>query len=91
MRPVSRSTLLIARLWAEAPDMRPDWVDEPMLRPSQVAMVFQVSRRTVSDWARTGKLAWVMTPGGHRRFPASAVCALVESMQVVGMGTARSR
>lgn len=53
-----------------------------MLRPAQVALVFQVSRRTISDWARTGKLPWVMTPGGHRRFLVADVRALVESMQV---------
>lgn len=82
MRPASRLAVLAARLWADAPERQPTWFEEPMLRPAQVALVFQVSRRTISDWARTGKLPWVMTPGGHRRFLVADVRALVESMQV---------
>jgi len=41
-----------------------------------------VSRRTVSDWARAGKLDAIITPGGHRRFRATQVRALLESQMV---------
>ena len=73
----------IARaLYAEAQRERPDWLDEPLLRPGQVAALFQVSRRTISDWARAGKLDAIITPGGHRRFRSTQVRALLESQMV---------
>ena len=73
----------IARtLYAEAERERPDWIDEQLLRPGQVAALFQVSRRTVADWARAGKLDAIITPGGHRRFRATHVRALLESQMV---------
>jgi excisionase family DNA binding protein len=61
---------------------RPDWIDEQLLRPGQVAALFQVSRRTISDWARAGKLDAIITPGGHRRFRATQVRALLEAQMV---------
>jgi excisionase family DNA binding protein len=73
----------IARtLYAEQHPDRPDWIDEQLLRPGQVAALFQVSRRTISDWARAGKLDAIITPGGHRRFRATQVRALLESRMV---------
>jgi excisionase family DNA binding protein len=73
----------IARtLYAEQQLERPDWIDEQLLRPGQVAALFQVSRRTISDWARAGKLDAIITPGGHRRFRATQVRELFESQKV---------
>ena len=73
----------IARtLYAEQHPERPDWIDEQLLRPGQVAALFQVSRRTISDWARAGKLDAIITPGGHRRFRATQVRALLEAQMV---------
>ena len=73
----------IARtLYAEQHPGRPDWIDEQLLRPGQVAALFQVSRRTISDWARAGKLDAIITPGGHRRFRATQVRALLEAQKV---------
>jgi excisionase family DNA binding protein len=73
----------IARtLYAEQHPDRPDWIDEQLLRPGQVAALFQVSRRTISDWARAGKLDAIITPGGHRRFRAKQVRALLEAQKV---------
>ncbi|MCA1830709.1 MAG: helix-turn-helix domain-containing protein [Actinobacteria bacterium] len=57
-------------------------MDEQLLRSGQVAALFQVSRRTISDWARAGKLSSIITPGGHRRFRAREVRALLESVVV---------
>jgi excisionase family DNA binding protein len=48
-----------------------------LLRTSEVAALFQVSERAVTDWARKGRLTSVRTPGGHRRYPADAVQALL--------------
>lgn len=46
--------------------------DEPVLGPGRVAKLFGVSRRTVSDWVRRGKLPTI-NPGGVARIPAHAV------------------
>jgi excisionase family DNA binding protein len=39
-----------------------------------------VSPKTVSRWAKEGKLPFVRTLGGHRRYPDSEIRALVESL-----------
>jgi excisionase family DNA binding protein len=38
------------------------------LRASEAAIILHVSPKTVSRWAREGKLGHVVTLGGHRRF-----------------------
>ena len=49
----------------------------PLLRTHEVAVLFQVSERAVTDWAARGRLPSVRTPGGHRRYPARAVRELL--------------
>ena len=49
------------------------------LRTREVALLFQVSERAVTDWARKGRIRSVRTPGGHRRYPASHVKTLLEA------------
>jgi excisionase family DNA binding protein len=39
-----------------------------------------VSPKTVSRWAKEGKLPFVRTLGGHRRYPDSEIRALVDSL-----------
>jgi excisionase family DNA binding protein len=48
-----------------------------LLRTREVALLFQVSERAVTDWARKGRLPSVRTPGGHRRYPADQVHELL--------------
>ena len=48
-----------------------------LLRTREVALLFQVSERAVTDWARKGRLPSVRTPGGHRRYPADLVHELL--------------
>lgn len=43
------------------------------LTPNEVAEMLRVSPITVRQWAQKGELPAEMTPGGHRRFLASAV------------------
>ncbi|MGH2830725.1 MAG: helix-turn-helix domain-containing protein [Actinomycetota bacterium] len=62
------------------------WLQRTLLRPAQVAALLQVSRRTVAQWARAGKLSWISTPGGHRRFRADDVVALVQRLTVTVPG-----
>ena len=62
------------------PDRRggPDDGQE-LLRTSDVAALFQVSTRTVSEWARRGRVPCMRTPGGQWRYPAEPIHRLVEA------------
>ena len=66
---------LLAELEADGPD--PDLLGGRLLRTHEVALLFQVSERAVTDWASRGRLPSVRTPGGHRRYPAQAVRELL--------------
>ncbi|MCW2868529.1 MAG: binding domain protein excisionase family, partial [Marmoricola sp.] len=39
-----------------------------LLTPAEVAAILFVDPKTVTRWARAGKLNCFRTPGGHRRF-----------------------
>jgi excisionase family DNA binding protein len=43
---------------------------EPLLTPAEVAALFRVDPKTVTRWAKAGRLACIRTLGGHRRYPA---------------------
>src|SRR5918995_2287397 len=61
--------------------MRQPKPSEPKhLTASQAAALLQVSPKTVSRWAKEGKLPFVRTLGGHRRYPDSEIRALVDSL-----------
>jgi excisionase family DNA binding protein len=51
------------------------------LRPAEVADLLLVSPKTVSRWAEEGKLPFLMTLGGHRRYPTAAIQELVEVLR----------
>nr|WP_255514518.1 BldC family transcriptional regulator [Quadrisphaera sp. INWT6] len=51
-----------------------------MLTPSEVAALFRVDPKTVTRWAKAGKLTSIRTLGGHRRYRAAEVMALLESV-----------
>ena len=48
-----------------------------LLTGSEVALLFQVSARTVSVWAKKGLLPTVRTPGGRLRYPTEPVLRLL--------------
>ncbi len=50
------------------------------LRAAEVAAILQVSSKTVSRWAKEGKLP--KTLGGHRRYPAAEIRQLAAELQV---------
>ena len=52
--------------------------EERLLTPSEVASLFRVDPKTVTRWAQSGKLPSIRTLGGHRRYRASDVRALLE-------------
>jgi excisionase family DNA binding protein len=53
---------------------------EKLLTPSEVATLFRVDPKTVTRWAKAGKLTSIKTLGGHRRYRESEVKALLKSM-----------
>jgi excisionase family DNA binding protein len=52
---------------------------EPLLTPAEVARLFRVDPKTVTRWAKGGKLTSIRTLGGHRRFRESEVHALLNA------------
>ena len=52
---------------------------EQLLTPAQVAALFAVGPKTVTRWAKTGRLTSIRTLGGHRRFRAAEVQQLLEA------------
>ena len=50
---------------------------EVLLTPSEVANLFRVDPKTVTRWAKAGKLTAIKTLGGHRRYKESEVKALL--------------
>ncbi len=51
---------------------------DELLTPAEVAALFRVSPKTVTRWARSGRITAIRTLGGHRRFRASEVRAILE-------------
>lgn len=60
-------------------------VESDLLTPAEVATLFRVSPKTVTRWARSGKLTALRTLGGHRRFRASEVRDLLERFETVAV------
>ena len=52
---------------------------EVLLTPAEVASLFRVDPKTVTRWAKAGKLTAVRTLGGHRRYRQSEVQSLLNS------------
>ena len=48
-----------------------------LMLTEEVAEAFGVSGATVARWGQTGRLTSVQTPGGHRRYFAVEVSALI--------------
>ncbi len=50
---------------------------DPLLTPGEVAALFRVDPKTVTRWAKAGKLTAIRTLGGHRRYRSSEVHRLL--------------
>ncbi len=55
--------------------------ENELLTPSEVATMFRVNPKTVTRWARAGKISAVRTLGGHRRFHADEIRRFLEEIQ----------
>ena len=51
------------------------------LRTAEVADLLHVSPKTVSRWAKEGKLPFLKTLGGHRRYPEAEIRDLVAELR----------
>ena len=51
------------------------------LHPAEVADILHVSPKTVSRWAKEGKLPFLKTLGGHRRYPETEIRELAEDLR----------
>ena len=51
------------------------------LRAAEVADILHVSPKTVSRWAKEGKLPFMKTLGGHRRYPEAEIRKLAEELR----------
>jgi excisionase family DNA binding protein len=51
------------------------------LRTAEVADLLHVSPKTVSRWAKEGRLPFMKTLGGHRRYPEAKIRELVEELR----------
>ena len=50
------------------------------IRTAEAARILRVSPKTISRWAKQGKLPHVVTLGGHRRFPETAIQELAGTL-----------
>jgi excisionase family DNA binding protein len=51
------------------------------LRTAEVADLLHVSPKTVSRWAKEGKLPFLRTLGGHRRYPEAEIRDLATELR----------
>jgi excisionase family DNA binding protein len=51
------------------------------LRTDQVAEILYASPKTVSHWAKEGKLPFPKTLGGHRRYPDAEIRELATELR----------
>jgi excisionase family DNA binding protein len=54
------------------------------LKTAEVADILHVSPKTVTRWAKDGRLPHSRTLGGHRRFPSSQIRKLAEGLIQIG-------
>ncbi|WP_428347248.1 BldC family transcriptional regulator [Nocardioides sp.] len=51
---------------------------ETLLTPAEVAAMFRVDPKTVTRWAKAGKISSIRTLGGHRRFRETEIRRLLD-------------
>jgi excisionase family DNA binding protein len=52
-----------------------------LLTPAEVAALFRVDPKTVTRWAKAGKLSSIRTLGGHRRYRETEVRRLLRGAE----------
>jgi excisionase family DNA binding protein len=67
----------------DPPQQQKQHKPEVYIRTAEAAKILRVSPKTVSRWAKEGKLPHVVTLGGHRRFPSSAIRQLADRLEML--------
>jgi len=57
---------------------------EVLLTPAEAAKLFRVDPKTVTRWAKAGKITAIRTLGGHRRYRQSEIQALIKTTPAKG-------
>jgi excisionase family DNA binding protein len=74
-----RTTFAPGKVWfMQSPVSSLPGQAEPLLTPSEVAALFRVDPKTVTRWARAGRLSAIRTMGGHRRYRESDIKKMLE-------------
>lgn len=60
------------------PPKMPQFPNDHLLTPREVAEIFGVRTTTLARWTRAGRLSCKLTPGGHRRYQWAHVQKLLE-------------
>lgn len=61
-----------------------DSEDTPeLMTPRQVASLFRVDPKTVTRWAKGGRISSIRTLGGHRRFFRAEIERLLHSKEEI--------
>jgi len=56
--------------------------DKQLFRPDEVAELMRLkTAETVLGWIRSGKIKYVLTPGGQKRIPRAEVERITREMQ----------
>jgi excisionase family DNA binding protein len=63
---------------AAQPSGKAATISPSYLHPAEVADLLHVSPKTVSRWAKEGRLPFRKTLGGHRRYPEAELRQLAE-------------
>jgi len=61
--------------------MRTTAAEPTYLRTAEVAELLHVAPKTIARWAKEGKLPFLKTLGGHRRYPEAAIHELARQLQ----------
>lgn len=65
------------------PEVHQSSTNDVYIRTAEAARMLRVSPKTVSRWAKEGRIPHVMTLGGHRRFPAAAISDLARRLEIL--------
>ena len=63
--------------------MPSDTDNDELLTPAEVSVLFKVDVKTVTRWAKAGKITSIRTLGGHRRYRKTEVRALLNRPEPV--------
>ena len=67
----------------KGPAVQPSRTDtNDLLTPTEVAELFKVNPKTVTRWAKAGKISAIRTLGGHRRFSAAEILRYLEQQRL---------